>query len=100
MATLSATEIRRLRKQLKNRKKSIDPKKIAQLIKAGVQPSQYTSLQGFKKGGSASKKVSKVMKEFKEKKLNVGKSKKKVKSRKQAIAIALNQAGKSKKRKT
>ena len=46
MATLSATEIRRLRKQLKNRKKSIDPKKIAQLIRAGVQPSQYASLQG------------------------------------------------------
>ena len=63
MATLSATEIRRLRKQLKNRKKSIDPKKIAQLIRAGVQPSQYTSLQGFKKGGSTSKKVSKVAKQ-------------------------------------
>jgi hypothetical protein len=59
MATLSAAEIRRLRKQLKNRKKSIDPKKIAQLIKAGVQPSQFTSLQGFKKGGSASKKSKK-----------------------------------------
>ena len=39
------------------------------------------------------------MKEFKDKKLNIGKSKKKVKSRKQAIAIALNQAGISKKRK-
>ena len=101
MATgLSAAEIRRLRKQLKNRKKSIDPKDIAKLLKAGVQPSQYRSLQGFKKGGSTSKKVSKVMKEFKEKKLNIGKSKKKVKSRKQAIAIALSEAGKSKKRKT
>ena len=100
MATLSATEIRRLRKQLKNRKKSIDPKKIAQLIRAGVQPPKYASLKGFKKGGSTSKKVSKVMKEFKEKKLNIGKSKKKVKSRKQAIAIALSEAGKSKKRKT
>ena len=39
------------------------------------------------------------MKEFKDKKLNIGKSKKKVKSRKQAIAIALNRAGISKKTK-
>ena len=55
MATgLSAAEIRRLKKQLKNRKKSIDPKDIAKLLKAGVQPSQYRSLQGFKKGGSTS----------------------------------------------
>ena len=97
---LSPAEIRRIRKQMLQNKKSIDPKKIAQLIRAGVQPPKYASLKGFKKGGSTSKKVSKVMKEFKEKKLNIGKSKKKVKSRKQAIAIALNQAGKSKKRKT
>ena len=39
------------------------------------------------------KKVSKVMREFKNKKLNIGKSKKKVKNRRQAIAIALNEAG-------
>ena len=42
------------------------------------------------------KKVKKVMKEFKEKKLPIGKSKKKVKSRKQAIAIAVSEAGLSK----
>ena len=42
-------------------------------------------------------KVKKVMKEFKKGELNIGKSKKKVKSRKQAIAIALSEAGKSKK---
>ena len=39
------------------------------------------------------KKVKKVMKEFKKNKLNIGKSKKKVKNRKQAIAIALSEAG-------
>lgn len=59
MAKFSTAEIRRLKKQLKARGKSIDPKKIAQLIRAGVQPSQYRSLQGFKKGGSASKKAKK-----------------------------------------
>ena len=47
------------------------------------------------------KKVSKVMREFKKGKLNIGKSKKKVKIRKQAIAIALNEAGiKQKRRQT
>ena len=44
----------------------------------------------------AEKKVKKVMKEFKKGKLNIGKSKKKVKNCKQAIAIALSEAGKSK----
>ena len=44
------------------------------------------------------KKVKKVMKEFKKGKLNIGKSDKKVKSRKQAIAIALSKAGIKKKR--
>ena len=39
------------------------------------------------------KKVAKVMREFKKKKLSIGKSGKKVKNRKQAIAIALNEAG-------
>ena len=46
----------------------------------------------------AQKKISKVMKEFKAGELNVGKSKKKVKSKKQAIAIALSQAGKARKK--
>ena len=44
------------------------------------------------------KKVSKVMREYKKGKLNIGKSKKKVKNRKQAIAIALNEAGVKQKR--
>jgi mevalonate pyrophosphate decarboxylase len=45
------------------------------------------------------KKVAKVMKEFKKGELNIGKSKKKVKSKKQAIAIALSEAGMAKKKK-
>jgi len=49
-----------------------------------------------KKMTKQEKKVKKVMKEFKKGKLNIGKSDKKVKSRKQAIAIALSEAGKSK----
>jgi hypothetical protein len=44
------------------------------------------------------KKVGKVMREFKKGKLNIGKSKKKVKNRKQAIAIALSEAGIKQKR--
>ena len=44
------------------------------------------------------KKVSKVMREYKKGKLNIGKSKKKVKNRKKAIAIALNEAGIKQKR--
>lgn len=39
------------------------------------------------------------MEEFKGGKLNIGKSKKKVSNRKQAIAIALSEAGLSKKKK-
>jgi hypothetical protein len=45
------------------------------------------------------KKVRKVMREFKKGKLTSGGSKKKVKNRKQAIAIALSEAGISKRRK-
>jgi hypothetical protein len=44
------------------------------------------------------KKVKKVMTELKTGKLNIGGSDKKVKSRKQAIAIALSEAGIKKKR--
>jgi hypothetical protein len=44
----------------------------------------------------AEKKISKVMREYKKGELNIGKSPKKVQSRKQAVAIALSQAGMSK----
>jgi hypothetical protein len=44
------------------------------------------------------KKIAKVMREFKKKKLSIGKSDKKVKNRKQAIAIALREAGVKQKR--
>lgn len=39
------------------------------------------------------------MREFKKGELNIGKSSKKVKSKKQAVAIALSQAGMARKRK-
>ena len=44
------------------------------------------------------KKISKVMREYKKGKLNIGQSNKKVKNRKQAVAIALNEAGIKQKR--
>lgn len=50
------------------------------------------------KKSKAQAKISKVMREYKKGKLNVGKSPKKVKSKKQAIAIALSQAGKARKK--
>jgi hypothetical protein len=51
------------------------------------------------KKAKGAKKVAKVMKEFKKGELNIGKSSKKVKSKKQAIAIALSEAKLGKKKK-
>ena len=49
-------------------------------------------------GTKKEKKISKVMREYKKGKLNIGQSNKKVKNRKQAVAIALNEAGVKQKR--
>lgn len=48
----------------------------------------------MKKGTKAEQKIHTVMKEFAKKTLNIGKSKKKVTNRRQALAIALNIARK------
>ena len=52
-----------------------------------------------KKKKKFNKKVEVVMEEFKKGELNIGKSKKKVKNRRQAIAIALNEAAEKVKKK-
>ncbi len=51
------------------------------------------------KKSKGQKKVRKVMKEFKEGTLHSGKNGKVVKSRKQAVAIAMSEAGMAKKKK-
>jgi len=54
----------------------------------------FAKLRTMKAKTGKEAKISKVMKEYKEGKLNIGKSKKKVKNKKQAIAIALSEARK------
>ena len=51
-----------------------------------------------KKKSIKKKKMEIVMEEFKKGKLNIGKSKKKVRKRSQAIAIAINESEKAQKR--
>ena len=59
-------------------------------------PRKTTTKTKYSKGSQ--KKVEKVMHEYKEGKLKMGRSGKKVKSRKQAIAIGLSEARKEGKR--
>jgi hypothetical protein len=77
---------------------------------SGVQKTVYSSypelnpknrkLSVMAKKRVSKKKVETVMSEYKSGELNIGKSKKKVKKRSQAIAIAMSEAGVSKKKKT
>ena len=71
-----------------------DLNKDGEITKADILKGR--NVPGFKKGGQT--KVGKVMREFKAGKLHSGKKGPVVKSRKQAIAIALSEAGKSKKK--
>jgi hypothetical protein len=65
-----------------------------------AQESMQVSKGPGKMKTKAEKKISKVMREYKKGKLTSGSKKgPKVKSRKQAIAIALSEAGKSKRKK-
>ena len=56
-------------------------------------------MPGPKSSGKAKKKVAKVMREFKSGTLHSGKKGPVVKSRKQAVAIAMSEAGMAKKKK-
>ena len=69
----------------------------AMTISRAQESMQISRGPGKMKKTKAEKKISKVMKEYKSGKLHSGSKKgPKVKSRKQAIAIALSEAGKSK----
>ena len=70
------------------------------LMARGVIPKPKNGMKKKKKMTKGQKKVKKIMREFKKGTLKIGGSDKKVKNRKQAIAIALNRAGISKNRRT
>jgi len=76
-----------------------DPEGIQRIIYKRFPQLNPRGILMANKKTKAQNKVKKVMKEFKEGKLDIGKSDKKVKSRKQAIAIALSEAGLSKNKK-
>jgi hypothetical protein len=93
-----AEEKYRMEEKYKN-KTALDnvSKKIQKHLKENIKFVTPSPGRGtYKKGGQA--KVGKVMREFKAGKLHSGKKGPVVKSRKQAIAIALSEAGKSKKK--
>lgn len=75
-------------------KSTTTPKRTKKTISTSTKTKRLTAKR--KTSPAAQEKVKKVMKEFKENKLHTGSKKgPKVKSRKQAIAIALSQARKS-----
>ena len=66
--------------------------------KMGTRYDEIMPEADFAKGGMAQKKVGKVMKEFKEGTLHSGKGGKIVKNPKQAVAIAMSEARRAKKK--
>jgi len=88
LANRNKSEDRLTDADIKNAKKVLGYKEALPEIKAdGAKYGKFMKKE---------KKIKKVMGEYKKGELNIGKSKKKVKSRKQAIAIALSEARKKK----